>query len=286
MSATTAETASATPVPSTTAIVALSDGSDFSWRGVHVAHSLARTAGLALRIIEVALLPGDADMIRESLQRRVDTELDGVDITMDVLVQDSSIAATVANHVTAIAPGTTVVMSSVGRGRSASVLGSVAEDILRELHGPLMVVGPSVRNLEIGASTGQRILVTLDGSTESASAIAVAASWGIEHQMVPWLITVVEGDRDHPDGAADTYLARTAADARRLTHRDVEFEVLHGRHTAQAIADYADADDVGMIVATTHGRGGLSRLALGSTAMSLVHTSPVPVIVVRPPHLR
>lgn len=264
-------------------VIALSDGSDFSWRGVHVAAAIARHTDTHVVIIEVALLPGDADMIRQSILRRATTELADTAVQVEVPVQGNSIADSAATRISEIAPGATVVLSSVGRGRSAAVLGSVAEDLLRQLHGPIIVVGPEATHPSDGLVTaGTRILVPLDGSDAAEAAIPIAAAWGIEHSMTPWLISVVESDTAHPDGAADTYLARVASDARRTTHHATEFDVLHGRHPADAISDYAHSADVGCIVTTTHGRGGLSRLAAGSTAMSLVHRAPVPVMLVRP----
>ena len=48
------------------------------------------------------------------------------------------------------------------------------------------------------------------------------------------------------------------------------------------IVRYAQRNDIDMIVATTHGRTGLSRMLLGSTAEKIVRKAPCPVMVVRP----
>ncbi len=48
------------------------------------------------------------------------------------------------------------------------------------------------------------------------------------------------------------------------------------------IVRYAKRSDIDMIVAATHGRTGLSRLLLGSTAEKLVRKTPCPVMLVRP----
>ena len=74
-----------------------------------------------------------------------------------------------------------------------------------------------------------------------------------------------------------------ADDIRRHTEHRVEYEVLHHRHPSHAIADYANDASVSLVVATTHGRTGPSRVALGSEAMGIVHRSPRPVLLSRPP---
>ncbi len=51
---------------------------------------------------------------------------------------------------------------------------------------------------------------------------------------------------------------------------------------ADLLAHYAEAHDVELIVAATHGRGGVHRLWLGSVADSLLRTAPRPFLLVRP----
>jgi nucleotide-binding universal stress UspA family protein len=49
------------------------------------------------------------------------------------------------------------------------------------------------------------------------------------------------------------------------------------------ILDEARDRRVPAIAMSTLGRGGLSRMTLGSVAASVVHAAPCPVLVVRPP---
>ena len=51
---------------------------------------------------------------------------------------------------------------------------------------------------------------------------------------------------------------------------------------ADALAGYARAHDVDLIVMTTHGRGGISRFWLGSVADALVRQAGTPVLLIRP----
>jgi nucleotide-binding universal stress UspA family protein len=59
-------------------------------------------------------------------------------------------------------------------------------------------------------------------------------------------------------------------------------EVLRGR-VADIVVDEASKAGCDLIVMGTHGRRGLSRLALGSDAETVARSSPVPVLLVRNP---
>jgi nucleotide-binding universal stress UspA family protein len=50
---------------------------------------------------------------------------------------------------------------------------------------------------------------------------------------------------------------------------------------ADAIVAYAREHDIDLIVMTTHGRSGLSRLVFGSVAESVVRHTPCPVLLIR-----
>ncbi|MDA2944512.1 MAG: universal stress protein [Actinomycetota bacterium] len=273
-------------------LIALSDGSDFSWRAVRLAAELASQIDLTLEVVEVALLPDDVPLTRRSIEERLIDEL-GEDraktTTTTVLVQGDRIATTIADHITALGDGSIVVMSSAGRGRSAALLGSVAEDLLGQLHGPVLLVGPEV-DIDSFHLDG-RILVPVDGSATSEYALGLAAAWGIEHGGVPWLVNVVDPDElarmgdgmGGGDVAESSYVARTAQQLRERSHHGTNYDVLHDKHPDHAIARYAASGDVSLIIASTHGRTGLARVAAGSQAMGMVHRSPVPVLLVRPP---
>lgn len=61
----------------------------------------------------------------------------------------------------------------------------------------------------------------------------------------------------------------------------VEAVVLESASPAGALVDYVRKQGIDLVVTTTHGRGGLSHLLLGSVAERLLRSSPVPVLVVR-----
>jgi nucleotide-binding universal stress UspA family protein len=62
----------------------------------------------------------------------------------------------------------------------------------------------------------------------------------------------------------------------------VKIEVLEADRAGAAITDYAREKGMDAIIIATHGYTGLKRLMLGSVAMSVLHESSVPVILIRP----
>ena len=80
------------------------------------------------------------------------------------------------------------------------------------------------------------------------------------------------------DQAADTYLHR----AIRSVPAGVETEVHHrmSSYAADAILDFAQSENISMIVMASHGQSGVRRWPLGSTSEKVMRSSPVPVLVV------
>ncbi len=73
---------------------------------------------------------------------------------------------------------------------------------------------------------------------------------------------------------------RTMLDPKWSEERHVVCATAQGTPFLEIIR-YAKRNDIDMIVATTHGRSGLSRVLLGSTAEKIVRKTPCPVMVVR-----
>jgi nucleotide-binding universal stress UspA family protein len=207
-----------------------------------------------------------------------------VDPHTEVLAHDS-IATALAEHVES-RNGAIIVMSSHGHGRSAGVLGSVADDVLRTTFGPIVVVGPHVR-VDVGPLQGPYI-VPLDGSSHGDMILPIATAWSIEFTAQPWLVEVLPPNvvttSDFTDSA---YTARRARQMQRDIGRtvEVEFEVLHHDDPAQAITDFATTTGASLIFCTTHGRTGMARLRAGSVAAKMVRTATCPLVLFRPPHL-
>lgn len=62
----------------------------------------------------------------------------------------------------------------------------------------------------------------------------------------------------------------------------VETVIIKAGRPDQAILDYAQLNDVDLIVIATHGYAGMKKMLLGSVALRVLHESYIPVFVIRP----
>jgi len=81
-----------------------------------------------------------------------------------------------------------------------------------------------------------------------------------------------------------SYLSRAAAELRK-DDIPVQTVVVSGR-PAEAILDYANKNQVDLIVMSTHGRSGVSRWVLGSVTDRVVRNSTAPVLTITPRECR
>ncbi len=79
------------------------------------------------------------------------------------------------------------------------------------------------------------------------------------------------------------YLSEIAARCGQIGGRPVEFRLIEGP-VGEAVCDEAGRIGADLIVMSTHGRGALGRLVLGSVADHVVRCSTRPVLVVHPGH--
>ncbi|HUS43401.1 MAG TPA: universal stress protein [Ilumatobacteraceae bacterium] len=258
------------------------DGSDASWRAVDVAVQLARRSDIAIDVIEVVFDQHDVVEAELRLAERLEQhDTFGVNVSTEVRVAAESVAQVIGNEVERH-PEVTVVLASHGRGRSAALLGSVTEELLERIFGPVLVVGPHVTTSGFDGP----IIATVDGSHESESVLPLAAAWGIELGSSPWIVEVADPDAAVSSDVSETaYPARLAKKLAKDSGHPVQYEVLHGGHVHDEVSDFATAIHASLIVASTRGRTGMSRFVIGSTAAAIVRHAPCPVLLVRPPHL-
>ena len=82
---------------------------------------------------------------------------------------------------------------------------------------------------------------------------------------------------DHTEEYLDTLMDRM----RHVTDSEITKEILHGP-IAPTLEEYAEAEEPDLIVMSTHGRGPLSRLWIGSVADRMVRHVRTPMLLVRP----
>jgi nucleotide-binding universal stress UspA family protein len=100
---------------------------------------------------------------------------------------------------------------------------------------------------------------------------------GLQH-----MLDEVEGAHEEVRRQAVTYLEGVAA---RLRARGLKVHTLVAAEDQPALAILHEAaPPIDMVALQTHGRGGLSRLLLGSVADKVIRGAAVPVLVQRPAH--
>lgn len=250
-------------------------------RHIGIAADLAAAVDGSLEVVTVVDRIDDLAPASVVLQRVVDEVGPlAVEPTTAVVAGDS-VAAALAARLDA-RPGSMIIMGSHGRGRSAAVLGSTTDAILRDTFGPTIVVGPGVKQTK--GEAGGTYVVPLDGSERADGVLSIVGAWSIEFGGTPWLVEVL--DADVPVDVAETaFVARRAHTVSEAIGRSVEFEALRGSPPGRAIVDFATSQDASLIFMATHGRTGLARLRAGSVAADVVRHAHCPVVLFRPTDL-
>jgi len=142
----------------------------------------------------------------------------------------------------------------------------------------------------------QRILLPTDFSDYSAAAKSyaceLAARFGAELHLLHTLehqysLTPEFGfGLAPPTQISESKVAAENALSRLLdpgwsSGRNVTYRVIEGSPKVE-IVRYARAENIDLIVISTHGRTGLAHMLIGSVAETVVRTSPCPVLTVRP----
>lgn len=147
----------------------------------------------------------------------------------------------------------------------------------------------------------QRILVPLDGSPYAERALPVAAALAqtahatvnlaLVHEPAPAMplgelaiadLPAIDGTQDRRRREFEqAYIEDQAKALTDATGIATTTMLLDGDVT-DALADYAREHAIDLVVMTTHGRGGIARMWLGSTADTFVRRTHTPVLLVRP----
>jgi nucleotide-binding universal stress UspA family protein len=161
---------------------------------------------------------------------------------------------------------------------------SLSEDLIRDAHMPVVLVGPHCTT----APVGRFLAVALDSTDESEDILTAAADLAPALGMTLRLLQVADtGVEPLPADAIETgYLAHVAEKITPITRSEVDYDVLHGDDPAHSISDYVACHaDVGMIALATRGLSGRARLIRGSTAFELAHRARIPVLILHHTHV-
>lgn len=267
-------------------IVVPLDGSATARHAIAPAALLARQWGVPVQLVTV-MAPGlDPRATRRSLEREVDA-IDAPTRPSEVLTGED-VAVALDTHVDAHRPAL-LCMATHGRSAVATaVLGSVAHEVVRGAHSPVLLVGPRC----VPSPEQHDVCLALKpGSPASGRALSPAIGWARASGARLHLVAAVtaslrmtgDGPRVEDDPEAREELGELARYAR-TTGVTTCWRVVDGdRDVAGAVLDAAARASASVVVAATHGRRSVTRLVLGSVAQDLVRRSTCPVLVV-PPH--
>lgn len=265
-------------------IVVPVDGSTFSEEVIPYALGMARTTGaelMLLRVVEKESKKTEAEESLQTLATRFGVEGRSVSSRGDV-------AEDILDEVNRI-PGTLVAITSHGRGDRLNVLmGSVARDVVRAGHIPVLVYRPSgeadVLQDPIHITT---VLLPLDGTKLSETMQAEAAGWAraltarlVVVQVLP-PSTRIDPLLASYDVLEDSYVRWHAHDLEREYGVEVSWEVLHG-DPVTSITNYLEGRRDVLVVMATRGQPTLQAAVLGSVTSGLLHHAGVPMIVQAP----
>ena len=310
------------------------DGSDFSERAVDRAIALAEHANAAVHLTLVhepmptwAASPSAGpleDQARQGEQAYLDAliektrEQTSVAITGDIIgapgasafeehavkkgfsdqLLNRPVAAALALHAEE-RRADIVVMSTHGRGAIRRLwLGSVAEQLVWQMHIPVLLVKPEQEDGKRWSREFKHILLPLDTSAQSEAMIDTAIDFGkpfgakftilqvqgepfayggILPQLSPEAVTTLVNDQV---ASVRTYLDGIVA---RFADAGLEAEAVTVASDSPTggILQVAEDRDVDLIALSTHG-GGVKNLLMGSVTARVVQRAEVPILVVTP----
>lgn len=286
------------------------DGSDLSEKALPYVRALAKAMGVGVLLVTVweegeraliASMPDKAqDLFRRGEEHHerylagIAQKLQAAGIATETEVIVGEPAEEILHLVSRREPRL-LALSTHGRaGLSRWFSGSVASRLVREAPVPTFVVGPRVLEEGRPDPSIRRILVPLDGSPLSESALRpageLAEACGAElvlAEVLRWrsqAITFGVADVDierivrELEAAAQVYLAK--AQDQLGMQRPAATRVLHGP-PADALIRIVEDERIDLVVMASHTRAGLARAVLGSVADRMAQGK-APVLYVRP----
>lgn len=300
------------------------DGSPFGEQALPLGAAIARRAGAHLELVHVltplpivypeAILGADTSL-DASYRARQQEYLAGA--ARRIQARASATTATLLSGEVALAvqhhaettDANLVVMTTHGRGALGRFwLGSTADQLLRRLRTPLLLVRPheGAINWDDEPALGH-VLLPLDGTEVAEQMIEPAANLAqlmnadvtLLRVVRPVLPVSVPSEPASVGAGAQMLLEHVRAAheelcsqargylegvAQRLRQRGLKVATKIEAHEqpARAILEIARPPAIDLVALGTHGRGGLSRLLLGSVADKVVRAAEVPVLVRRP----
>ncbi|SDZ86420.1 Nucleotide-binding universal stress protein, UspA family [Haloplanus vescus] len=265
------------------------DGSDCSTRAAKYGFELAARYGADVEVVSV--FSGDMERAQAVLDAAADLATD-VGIGADTAVLSGKPGRTIAARASERDADLVIVGRSGRAGVKERLLGSVAERVLRRSEVPVLTVPDGDLDSDTGADYAD-VLVTTDGSAVAEAAGPYAADIVRRYEAALHVLDVVDVQSEagvfDAGGVTQEYVERLEADAREAVgdmldgldtaDLDVREAVVRGA-AGDTIVDYADDNDVGMIVMSSEGQSNLAGQQVGTVAGRVLRTAERPVLVV------
>jgi nucleotide-binding universal stress UspA family protein len=295
------------------------DGSTRAEQALPVATQLARASSGSIVLMQVANFPLDygggytqAPLLTEQM---IETELDNVDDYLKKVATSEALAGLSVKteamfgqplqDILAVVESRRVdliVLCSHGRtGLKRWALGSVAQALAHQSPVPLLVLreGGQIPAIASGSITHPVCgLVALDGSPFAETALIPAANLiaalAAPNEGTLHLAHVITQIGDEALQNAKAYIAGVTEQLQQKLKNlnlSITWSLLRDKDIAGTIVDLAEhegkeqtghAYSCDFIAMSTHGRGGLDRLMMGSVTERVLHATKLPMLIVRP----
>ncbi|MFZ0614016.1 MAG: universal stress protein [Desulfobacterales bacterium] len=300
-------------------VLCTTDLSDFSNMSVFYGAALARVYAATIHLCHVIDLPivsvhGEAftyppdyaQALREDALRQMENLMQPLGLSWEPHVEMGAIAHTVSALAGTIRADLVISASHGRSGLKRLLLGSVAEQLLRTIRSPYLVLtapeSPEedaafqmITRQTVADYTLKKILVGSDFSPDSANALAYGLSLAQDFESEIHLVHVMEPfayadalvpDLMTADVQTDLNVLLTGrleslvpAEARNWC--DVKTVCLAGK-PYEELVKYADVNRVEMIILGIRGRGLVETFLLGSTTDRVIRRASCPVLAVGP----
>jgi nucleotide-binding universal stress UspA family protein len=299
------------------------DGSTFGEHALPLALGVARRAGAVLHLVHVhqiippATVGGVAimDNLEMTLKEEERAYLTGVaerlrklaPIEVRIALLEGDVVSALQARMQQVATDL-VVMGTHGRGALGRFwLGSVTDELVRQVHVPLLLVRPRDEKPDLTAEPLKHFLLPLDGTSVAEQilkpALELGALMGADYTLMQAIkpavrpsylpegstlegmthsvLEKIEHQQRHLNEDANRYLEGVAARVRK-SGAVVKVRSIVEENPATAILREAQVEAADLIAVETHGRRGLSRWLLGGVADKVIRGATLPVLVHRP----
>ena len=180
------------------------DGSEFAARALPVARAFVRQTGGRLLLMTTRW----DDDVRTARDYLDEISAANQDVDVSTIVIADRPAASAIQLVARESPGRIVCMTTHGRGRIRwALLGSVAEEVVRESSDPVMLLGRHCRT--DWPNNFRKMVVCVDGASAAPAVEPDAVEWAKALGLDVHVVTVIHPlDADGPDAVLDAIVGR------------------------------------------------------------------------------